>query len=54
VKWVFVYCDKTHLEFPQGSAAQTPVKSSQNNPVCPTGQAHLKLLMVVFNETQVP
>ena len=48
------YCDKTHLAFSQGFVTQASVKSSQNFPVCPATQAHLKLLIVVFSEMQVP
>ena len=55
VKCVCVYCDETHLVLSsQEFATQTSVKSSQKCPVYPAGQAHLKLLMVVFNATQVP
>lgn len=54
VKWVCVYCDRTHLEFSQASVVQASANSSQNSPVYPAGQAHLKLLMVVFNGTHVP
>ena len=43
-----------HLEFSQDAVMQTCVKSSQKSPVSPIGQAHMKLLMVVFKVTQVP
>ena len=49
-----VYSDGTHLEFSQGSVIQTSVNSSQKSPVRPVVQAHLKLLMVVFNGIHAP